>query len=45
MTIADASQVMLQLVSYCMPTAFIINIVSWGCNAILSAVTGKGIKL
>lgn len=45
MTIGDASQVLLQLISYCIPCAFLFNLVGYCGNVIISAATGKGLKL
>lgn len=41
MSVNDISQVMLFLVEYCAPAAFIINLVSFGMSAIIDAATGK----
>lgn len=41
MSVSDISQVMLFLVEYCAPAAFVINLVSFGTAAIIDAATGK----
>jgi hypothetical protein len=33
------------LVIYCTPIALIINLTQFGANAILSAITGRGLRL
>lgn len=35
----------IELVKYCAPAAFIINLTGYGVRVIIDAVTGKGIKL
>lgn len=41
----DAVEVMVFLVSYSVPCAFVINLGVWGVNVLLGAMTGKGFKL
>lgn len=45
MSMEDIGQVMLYLVQYCAPAAFVINLVAYGANCLISAATGKGFKL
>lgn len=45
MSVNDIGQIMLYLVQYCAPAAFVINLVGYGANVIISAATGKGVKL
>lgn len=45
MTIADISEVLKYLLMLCAPCALVINLVQFGANAVISAATGKGIKL
>lgn len=42
---SEVAQVMLYLVSYCAPAAFIINLTAYGASVIIGAVSGKGLKL
>lgn len=45
MSVSDISSIMIYLVTYCAPAAFVINLVGYGANVIISAATGKGVKL
>lgn len=45
MSVNDITQVMIYLVKYCAPAAFIINLVGYGMRVIVDAATGKGVKL
>lgn len=45
MTIADISAVLKELLFICAPCALVINLVQFGANALISAATGKGIRL
>lgn len=45
MSIADASQMLAYMITLCAPTALLINLVQFGVNALLSALTGRGLKL
>lgn len=45
MSISDTSAVIVQLILYCMPAAFLINLSGYACQVVLSAATGKGLKL
>lgn len=45
MTIADISAVLRDLLYLCGPCALVINLVQFGTNAIISAATGRGIRL
>jgi len=45
MSVADVSRVLVELIEYCIPAAFVINLTSYGINAIIAAATGKGVKL
>lgn len=45
MSVNDIGQVMLFLVAYCAPAAFVINLVGYGAKCIIGAVTGKGLVL
>lgn len=44
-SVSDISSIMIYLVTYCAPAAFVINLVGYGANVIISAATGKGVKL
>lgn len=44
-SVSDISSIMIYLVTYCVPAAFVINLVGYGANVIIGAVTGKGVKL
>ena len=44
MSVNDITQVVIYLVSYCAPAAFIINLTSWGARVIIYAATGKIMK-
>lgn len=41
MSVNDIAQVMLFLVSYCAPAAFVINLTAFGARVIIDAATGK----
>lgn len=45
MEVSDIAQVMLYLVQYCAPAAFVINLTAYGVKVIIGAVTGKGVSL
>lgn len=45
MSVDDIRDVMIYLVSYCAPAAFVINLVAFGVRVIIGAATGKGFKL
>lgn len=45
MSTSDISQVMVSLLEYCLPAAFIINLTGYGVRVIIDVVTGKGLKL
>ena len=45
MSVSDITQVIIDLVTYCLPAAFVINLAGYGARVILDAVTGKGIRL
>lgn len=45
MSVSDISEVMIFLVKYCAPAAFVINLVGYGVSVIIGAATGKGVKL
>lgn len=45
MQVSDIAQVMVYLVQYCAPAAFIINLTAYGVKVIIGAVTGKGVSL
>lgn len=45
MSVDDIKDVVLYLVTYCTPAAFVVNLVAYGVRVIIDAVTGRGIKL
>lgn len=45
MSVADIAEIVRELVVYCTPAAFIINIVGWGSRVIIEAASGKGLRL
>lgn len=45
MTIADISEVLKYLLMLCAPCALVISLTQLGVNALLSAITGRGIRL
>lgn len=45
MTIVDISAVLKELLTLCAPCALIICLTQFGVNAIISAATGRGIRL
>lgn len=45
MSVSDISEVMMYLVAYCTPAAFVINLVGYGAKCIIGAVTGKGLVI
>ena len=45
MSVTDITQVLIDLVSYCLPAAFIINLTGYGVRVVLDVVSGKGLKL
>lgn len=42
---SEVGQIVLYLVQYCAPAAFVINLTGWGARVIIDAVTGKGLNL
>lgn len=42
---SDVAQIMLFLVKYCAPAAFVINLTAYGARVIIDSVTGKGLRL
>lgn len=45
MSIEAIAEVLVFLVGYCAPAGLVINLSSWAVNALIGAVTGKGLKL
>lgn len=45
MTVEDISAVLRYLIAFCAAPALIINLTQFGVNALICAVTGKGLKL
>ena len=45
MSASDIGAIMLYLVSYCAPAAFVINLTAYGAKVIIGAVSGKGLQL
>lgn len=45
MTIADCSSLLAQILGICVAPALLINLTQWGANVILSAITGRGLRL
>ncbi len=45
MSVNDIRDVMVYLVSYCAPAAFVINLVAYGVRVIIGAATGRGVRL
>lgn len=45
MSVNEISEIMLYLVNYCAPAAFVVNLVGYGARVIIDAVTGRGLKL
>lgn len=45
MSVNEISEIMLFLVNYCAPAAFVVNLVGYGARVIIDAVTGRGLKL
>lgn len=45
MDVNNACILVRDLVLYCTPVALIINLTQFGANAILSAITGRGLRL
>lgn len=45
MSVSDVSAVLIELIKYCTPAAFIINLTGYGIRVIIDAVTGRGLKL
>lgn len=45
MDVNNACMLVRDLVLYCTPVALIINLTQFGANAILSAITGRGLRL
>ncbi len=45
MGVSEIAEIMIYLVSYCAPAAFVINLTGWGARVIIDAVTGKGLNL
>lgn len=44
MSVNDISEIMVYLVRYCAPCAFVVNLVAYGTRVIIDAVTGRGLK-
>lgn len=45
MDVVNACQLIKEIVAYCTPIALVINLTQFGVNAILSAITGRGLRL
>lgn len=45
MSVTDITQVIIELVKYCLPAAFVINLTGYGVRVIIDACTGKGLRL
>lgn len=45
MSVADVTQVIIELVKFCVPAAFVINLTGYGIRVIMDACTGKGLRL
>lgn len=45
MSVTDVAQVIVELVKYCLPAAFVINMTGYGVRVIIDACTGKGLRL
>lgn len=45
MSVNDVAAVVLELVKYCVPAAFVINLTGYGVRVVIDAVTGKGVHL
>lgn len=45
MELNDVVLVVLELVKYCVPAAFIINLTGYAVRVIVDAATGKGVRL
>lgn len=45
MSVTDITQVIVELVKYCVPAAFVINLTGYGVRVIIDACTGKGLRL
>ncbi len=45
MSVNDIKDIVLYLVTYCAPAAFVINLSGWAARVIIDAATGKGVNL
>lgn len=45
MSVNDITQVIIELVQYCVPAAFVINLTGWGARVVIDTVSGKGFRL
>lgn len=45
MSVADVALVLLEIVRYCIPFAFMVNLTAWGARVVIAACTGKGLNL
>ncbi len=45
MQLNEIVEVILELVRFCAPVAFVINFTGWGIRVIIGAATGKGVQL
>lgn len=45
MNTEDIREIMLYLVGYCAPAAFVINLTGYAVRVVVDAVTGRGLKL
>lgn len=45
MDVTEIAIVIKELVLYCAPAAFLINLTAWGTRVIIDAASGKGLKL
>lgn len=45
MSVSDITQVIVYLIKYCVPAAFVINLTGYGVRVIIDAATGKGVRL
>lgn len=45
MTIEDCSALLGYILGAAVPPALLINLTAWGANCLLSAITGRGLRL
>lgn len=45
MGVSDVALVLLEIVRYCIPFAFMVNLTAWGARVVILACTGKGLNL